>query len=162
MSFKARTIVILAFVLTTLALTIATAYTTYVYIGVYKGTRNLTITIQSFTVNVFNSTEALIETDLTVQNPSEFSFRVLHIQQKLYLEDQYFWVDQIVFPSYHPKYILPFTNDNMTFNMDVPALKIHLISQTEKQDWFMVFTILLEGPLVGIFDIKKFETLQNL
>lgn len=162
MSFKARTIVILAFVLTTLALTIATAYTTYVYIEVYKGTRNLAITTRSFTVNVFNSTEALIETDLTIQNPSEFSFRVLHIQQKLYLEDQYFWVDQIVFPSYRPKYIPPFTGDNVTFNMDVPPLKIPLIHQTEKQNWFIQLTILLEGPLVGVFDIRKSETLQNL
>jgi len=150
MPLNARRIIILAFLLTTIAFSTMAAYTTHLYFRAYTCVRNLNVDIQKFNVNIFNVSYASTETILTIQNPSECTFKVLYIVERLELEGQFISVDGRYMWT-NPMKIPPQSNVTVTLELNIHHDRIQYVKTRLKDYWLMEIRMLLNGLLVGDF-----------
>lgn len=160
MTIDARKTVVMAFIIATIVSTTIVAYTARAYIGLYEATRSFNVTVQKFTVDVFNDTYALIETVLIMQNPSEYTFEVIYVQERLRLNVTGEWQHILVDGAYfwqNPKLMPPFSNVTTTFKTSVPESRIwHITEQTERT-WLVWISVYMKGPFVNEMLLSFYE-----
>lgn len=150
MPLNVRRIIILAFLLTSIAFSAITAYTTHLYFQAYTCVRNLNVGIQEFNVDISNISHASTETILTIQNPSECTFKVLYVVERLELEGQFISIDGTYMWT-KPLEIPPQSNATVTLELNIHHDRIQYVKTRIKDYWLMEIRMLLNGLLVGNF-----------
>ena len=150
MPLNIKRIVSFAFLLITIAFSVTTVQTTHLYFQAYTCVRNLNVDIQEFNVDISNISHASTETILTVQNPSECTFKVLYIEERLELEDQFISIDGIYMWA-KPLEIPPQSNATVTLKLNIDHDQIQYVRTRMENYWFMEIRMLLNGLLVGNF-----------
>lgn len=160
MTPKARRIVKQMYTVTTLIMVATLLYTADIYFRIYRATHALNSDVQSFNVLILNSTHALTETILIIQNPSEVTFEIIFVEERLssnpwgpsgaheFILYSLVWFDT-------PKPIQPASNATVTLNETVRLEKIEKAPRV-----VAAITVSIRGPLVGEFRMKTYETLR--
>lgn len=150
MPLNIKRIVSFAFLLITVAFSAVTIQTTHLYFQAYTCVRNFNVVIQEFTVDISNISHASTETIITIQNPSECTFKVLYIVERLELEGQfieingiYMWLNPLEIPSQ--------SNATVTLELNIDHDQIQYVRARMENYWLMEIRMLLNGPLVGNF-----------
>lgn len=145
MSLNARKIVWIVFLISTIISSFMILYTYNVYFGVYRAIRLVNVSVKGFRLS-FSDDAAWTETNLTIENPTKYTFIVEFFEQELYLNS----LDSkgYIFTAYQPKTAIlnPFSNFNITFKIIIPEHKIHMIISANKRTWLAVFFITIEKP----------------
>jgi hypothetical protein len=152
MRLNKRKIVNISFLLFTIVFAGIVGYTTHVYFIVYVGVQNIQATIPYLNVQIVNSSYILVETPISIQNPSECIFELLQITQGLYLEKP--WkLEQILISSrgWDAQTIPPRSTANVTIQAEVPSTKISDVMTYVESKWIANVRIHFQGPMVGIF-----------
>lgn len=156
MHLEKRKLVLGSFTLITAALILVIPYTTYIYFGIYKATRDFNVTIEKFNVKVFNASDASIEISLTLQNPSDYEFQVLSIRKIFYLDNDFILNEDTYMHATHIS-LPPRSNVTITYEPHVPSSRMpHLNKQAEKT-WFVMIDVSLRGLLIGDFVLTFYE-----
>jgi len=150
MPLNVRRIIILAFLITSIAFSAMTAYTTHLYFQAYTCVRHLNVDIQEFNVDISNISHASTETILTIQNPSECTFKVLYVVERLELEGQFISIDGIYMWT-KPLEIPPQSNTTVTLELKIQHDRIQYVKTRISDYWLMEIRMLLNGLLVGNF-----------
>lgn len=154
MSLVARRIVIITFVIIVVALNIILAYTLYTYVKVSNAVSLFDVTTQRIYPRVFNATYAVVETDLTFHNPSEYTLEISGIQLALYVNGEYLWVENAIL---HGMRLMPFSRKNATIEMVVPSRKVFLLVGSEPKSCYALIYVFTEVPLISRHLTLKFE-----
>lgn len=152
MRLNKRKIVTLSFLLLSIVFAGIVVYTTHVYFMVYVGVKDLHATVPYLTVRIINSSYILVETPISIQNPSECIFQLLMTTQGLYLEKP--WkIEQILISSkgWENLTIPPKSTVNVTIQAEVPFTKIQDVMTYPESKWVANVRIHFQGPLVGVF-----------
>jgi len=145
-----RRIVSFAFLLITIAFSAIAVQTTHLYFQAYTCVRNPNVVIQEFNVDISNISHASTETILTVQNPSECTFKVLYIVERLELEGQFISIDGVYMWT-KPLEIPPQSNATVTLELNIDHDRIPHVRTRMEGYWLMEIRMLLNGLLVGNF-----------
>jgi len=154
---KRRTVVVLTFASVSFLLTAMALYTSYYYFEVYRATHVLDIKVKDFNITFLDSTYALTQTELLIINPSQISFEVIRVAQRLtydqwgqsgtYITGKTDWFEK-------PRLLQPSSNMSVEIEALAPSTKIEF-SKTV----FAELEIFLRGPLIGEFLFNSFEIL---
>lgn len=144
----------------TTVITVATLfYTADFYFRIYRATHALNIEVQGFDVSILNTTHALTETRLTIQNPSEFEFEVVYVEERLSSNPSASGSSSFILHGLawfrDPKPIQPASSITVTINETVHVEKIQTAPRI-----FATITVFLRGPLIGEFLMQSYETLR--
>lgn len=107
---------VVAFMALTLAFTTGLSYSLYAYFGVYAAVRDIHFSIQNFNLTFFDG-NASVQVNLTLHNPSAFSFGALFLRQILYLDGARVGKAMLVWtgsPNRQPLPMPPFSNTLLT------------------------------------------------
>ena len=150
---NARKIVWIAFVITTVASGGILSYTLHVYFGVYRAVRLINISVVGFLFYPSNESP-WTETNITIENPSEYSFTVDLLQQKLYLNS--LDTEGYIFTTYlsNPIILGPFSNFNATFKIIVPDYKISVVASAASRNWMTVFYVWGKGLMLDSLSLS--------
>lgn len=116
MWFSVRKCLVVVFVALTLALSVGFSYSLYAYFGVYKAVRDIHFSIQGFNFT-FVGGNASIQVNLTMHNPSSFSFGALFLRQTLYLDGRRVGEEMLIWTGQNVRKTLPippFSNTHLT------------------------------------------------
>lgn len=152
MRLNRRKIVIISFILLSIVFAGIVGYTTHVYFIVYVGVKDLQATIPYLAVQIVNSSYILVETPISIQNPSECIFNLLMTTQGLYLEKP--WkLEQILISSrgWENLTVQPKSTVNVTIQAEVPFTKIQDVMTYPEAKWVANVRIHFQGPMVGVF-----------
>lgn len=141
----------LAFTTITVALVIATVYSANIYWGVYTAVRRLELRIQQFDIEITNASHAQVDINLTLKNPSAYVFTLRLIQGNLYLDSEYILASE----SNRVLQIAPQSSSELLVGAVVPEQKMRLVSESSGKMWFLYVNIILEGPLIGNFNLSN-------
>ena len=148
MSTNQQKIIMASFILTTVVLTSMLPYTVYLYYGIYRATREIDVRIQKLDVKTLNVSYMVIETELLFENPSEYAFQVLTIQERFWLNEKYLMTMYVQSTGPSNK-IRPMSNTTIISQRQVPShLTQYVTGQTEK-NWVAEMSIMMECPLIG-------------
>lgn len=146
------------YTVTTLIIVATLLYTADIYFRIYRATHALNNDVQSFNVLILNSTHALTETTLIIQNPSEVTFEIIYVEERLSSNPwgptgaHEFILYSLVW-FYKP--LQPASNATVTLNETVRLEKIEKAPRV-----VATITMSIRGPLVGTFRMKTYETLR--
>jgi hypothetical protein len=142
----ARKAIVFVFLASTILSSIIVAYNLYIYFLVFRAVRTLFIEVDELT---FKTLEATLRTDLTIQNPSQVSFEILYVQERLQV-GQTFIRSTGVYMQNHPLKLPPNGNLTIPIESDV-STKISEVTARLKNKWSVQITARLRGLLVGEF-----------
>lgn len=156
---KRLTLAALIFASITLALTAVSIYTGYYYYQVYRATHVLNIQVNKFSITMLNSTYATTQTGIQLINPSNLSFDVIYVTERLTYdqlgqEGQYITGTTQWFQK--PRQLRPASNLTVTINEMVPAYRIE-----NSRTVFAEIYVFFKGPLVGEFLLSSGEVLNE-
>ncbi len=163
MNLNKRKIVIVSFLLISAVFAGFVAYTTHVYFIVYIGVQNIQASIPHLNVQIVNSSYILVETPISIQNPSECIFELLQIHQALYLEKPG-KLEQILINSrgWEDQTIQPMSTLNITIQAEVPSTKIDDVMTYMEGKWVDYVRIHFKGPMVGIFSWQNYWPITEI
>lgn len=142
----ARRAIIVAFLSSTVLFSIISAYTLYVYFQVFRAVRTFIVGIDEFS---FNASDTNLQTNVSIQNPSQSSFDVLYIEERI--EVGGIFIRNVgVYMQDQPLKLLPDRNLTITIKADV-STKISVITDRLDKDWYVQIRYKLRGVLVGEF-----------
>jgi len=152
---KRRTVVALTFASISFLLTAMALYTSYYYFEVYRATHVLDIRVKDFNITFLNNTYASTRTDLLIVNPSQISFEVIYVEQRLtydnwgqsgkYITGRTNWFEK-------PRLLQPSSYMSVEIDALAPSTRIELSKIV-----FAEVKIFLRGPLIGEFLFNSFE-----
>lgn len=157
---KQRKIVWILFVLMTIVSSSILLYSFHVYYGVYRAIRLINITVRNFSFTL-SSESAWTETEITVENPSEYSFNVEYLQQKLYLnsldEDEYIFTGYYLF---NQTVLRPFSTFNITLKIVIPDYKMPMVIKTTDRNWLAIFNIRIKNFIIDALTLSFLKELS--
>jgi hypothetical protein len=122
-----------------------TAYTARIYYSMYLGVRTFQVELKSFNTRILDDTGQSL-TEVTISNPTEFTFNVDSIFETLYLGDEFFlsklWLG-------HPTKIGPEATIDMSNTLDIPETKIPLINGTGQLQWTIELEIVISSTFLS-------------
>jgi hypothetical protein len=108
----------------------------------------------------FSDESAWTETNVTIENPSKYSFNVGLLQQKLYLNS----LDDFgyIFTAYlsNPIILRPISNYNATFKIIVPNHKMNIIASVTNRNWLAAFYISVESLIFDRLTLSFFRQIS--
>ncbi len=153
MSIMWRRIIAASFLLITAAMTSMLLYTVNLYYGIYRATRDISVKVQKFDVRVFNVSYVTIETELLIQNPSEYAFQALAVEQRSWLNGKYIFTIQVDADAD----VLPTSDTMLMSQRQVPShLTRYVVEQTERI-WIAEVHLMIKGPLIGALTLKFYD-----
>lgn len=159
MSTILRKIIMASFILTTVVLTCTLSYSSYLYYGIYSATRGIDFKIQNFDVKILNTSYVMMETELLVENPSEYVFQALTISQRLWLNGRYIVTMHVNFIK--PADIRPMSDTTFMSQQKVPShLTQYVVEQTER-NWIAEIIAMIECPMVGELTLEFHDYPQS-
>lgn len=150
MRLNLRKINVSLFIIFSTLLVSYTAYTAYIYFGMFQAVRLFNVSLKSFDVNISNNT-GNITTAITLSNPSDYTFDIIQINQILYLNREYF--NQSLWKTSAIK-ISPQETTDLSNTASIVEYQITLIHGTIQLNWIAKIVIKLIGPLVGDFELS--------
>jgi hypothetical protein len=156
---NAYKIVWIAFMIGTVASAGLLLYTSHLYFGVSRAIRLINISVKGFFFG-FSDEIAWTETNVTIENPSEYSFNVELLQQKLYLNS--LDSNDYIFTAYlsNPVILRPFSNLNATFKIVVPDYKMPLVAGASNRNWLTVFYVSVKSRISDTLTLDFFKQLS--
>lgn len=137
------------FLATTLISTVFIAYTTHVYVIVFRGVRSFGVATPWFNVKVVNSSYILTTTNLTIQNPSELTFELRLIREMLSINGEFIVSQTQSIPGY--MHIAPNSVVMLTVEAEIPSHRISYVTAHLDEVWVVYIRIYLNAPLVNGF-----------
>lgn len=153
MTFKARRIVKLLYIIMTVMAVAVLFYTADYYFRIYRATHALSVEIHGFDISLLNVTHAQTETNVTIQNPSEFQFEVVYVEERLSSDPsdaESFILHGLTWFSI-PKPIQPASSLTVTVIETVRVEKIETAPMV-----FAEIAVLFHGPLVEEFLMQSY------
>lgn len=142
MNLRKKVVVIAAAI--SICLLSFTAYTARIYYSMYIGVRTFQVELKSFDTRILDDTGQSL-TEVTISNPTEFTFHVVQIFETLYLGEEFFlsklWAG-------HPARIGPGTIVDASNTLDIPESKIPLINVTGQLEWTIVLEIAVSSTFL--------------
>lgn len=139
--------------LITAVLTFTLLYTANLYYGIYGATRDLNVSVQKLDVRVFNVSYVAIETELLVENPSEYAFQALMIEQRSWLNGEYIFTMHVD----RRTDVRPMSNTTLTLQRQVPSHLTRYVAEQTERLWIAQVQVLMEGPLVGTLALSFYD-----
>lgn len=150
-----------AFAMATILLVGAILYSSTVYLGIFKAVRTLEMSISDFDFRILDSTKAVAETVVSLNNSSPHEFHVLHITERVYVNDMFVGTVRLGSTgTYVSIYVPPdsIKNATMTLELDLIYLLDQLVEvllePSSQKDWTLFIDASVEGPLVGKFTVR--------
>lgn len=154
----ARRIILIIYALVTIASLIFLAFSMHEYFGVYTAVHEFSVKIEKFSVIVSNTTHALAETFLVIQNPSVYTFEVNFILQKLYLDDALFGMKALDM-QIDPIWMGPVSNAAITVRIDVGSIEVRWLTESEEKNWDTLIHVGVVAPIIGSSLVRLREKL---
>lgn len=154
-----RKIIIASFILTTVALISTLLYSVHLYYGIYRATRDIDIKIQKFDVKILNVSYAVIETELLIENPSEYAFQALTIGQRFWLNGKYILTMHVNLMN--PTDIRPMSNTTFTSQQQVPPHRTQYVAEQTENNWITEINAMIDCPLIGELTLKFHDFPQS-
>lgn len=143
LNFRKKVVVIAAAI--SICLFSFTAYTARIYYSMYLGVRTFQVELKSFDARILDDSGQSL-TEVTISNPTEFTFNVAEIFETLYLGEEFFlsklWAG-------HPTKIGPRAIVDMSNTLDIPENKIPLINVTGQLEWTIVLEIVVSSTFLS-------------
>ena len=159
MSTILRKIIMASFILTTVALTSTLSYTSYLYYGIYSATRGIDFKIQKFDVKIHNTSYVVMETELLVENPSEYVFQALTIEERFELNGKYIVTMHVNLID--PADISPMSDTTFMSQQKVPSHLTEYVAEQTERNWITIINAMIECPLIGELTLTFYDFPQS-
>lgn len=133
------------------------------YLGVFKALRTFEISVHAFDFTVLNSTQAVTETILSMNNSSPHDFYALQITERVYVNDMFVGTVRLGgLRMSVPIHVPPNSSKNATIVLELdlmllmPQLVELLLDPSSQKNWTLFVETYMEGPLVGKFAMRTF------
>jgi len=153
-----RRIFIIVYASITIISVVLLGYFMSQYFGVYVAVRKFSVTVEKFSVTVHNTTSASTETLLVIQNPSQYTFELVFIMQKLYLNEALFGMRAFDM-KVDPVLLGPGSSVTKTIRIEVGSIKVDELTQSEEKDWDTLIHVGVMVPIVGRSTVRLWEKL---
>lgn len=141
-----RRAIVAVFLFTTIVFVIIAVYTTHTYFQMFASVRAVYAKIDELS---FNASDAILKTIVSIQNPSQGSFDVLYVEERVVVGGV-FIRSAGVYMQNRPLSLPPDGNVTIPIEADV-STKVSEITARLRQNWQVQIRLRLRGFLVGEF-----------
>jgi len=149
MPLNVRKGITIAFLLVSLVFIATVGYSTNLYFAVYAAIRHFDVSIPELNVKVANNSYILINTPITIQNPSNCMLEITQIVEGVRLENEFILSSYEGF--WNPIQLHPTSTVNVTVSAEVPSHRIQYVIAHLEKDWIVDLRIFLRAQIAGSF-----------
>ena len=142
----------------------AIVYSFTAYLGIFKAVRTLEMSISDFDFRVLNSTKAITETVVFMNNSSPHEFYAIYLTERVFVNGMFVGTTHLgTIGRSASIYVPPNSSKNatMTLELDLLFLLPHLVEMllepSSQKEWTLLIDAQMEGPLVGKFTMRTIE-----
>lgn len=128
-----------AFATVSLVVSILLSYSLYVYFGVAEAMRMVGASVEDVSVTADGSD--VIETVVTIENPSEFTLGIIFFEQKLRLNEHEIGTKWLSVSEDYPLVVAQFSSVNVTLTYNAE------VSPTPTNEWIVTVLMVVSNPL---------------
>ena len=153
-----------AFIIATVAVSVAMSYSLSEYLGISIAVRSLHFSVGDFTFEIPDSGHVRATTTLILNNTSSYSFLVVGLHQRVLVNGEYFVgvSEKEGISTSNPLQLLGRSSQNVSLILSVdlailetssPELVELLITPSMQKSWQIYADASMDGPLIGRFSM---------
>ena len=167
MYLDARRLILITFTSVTLISVLSLSYTFYMYVGTYTALRMINVSIQDMGFTIIDSTHATVYNNLSVYNPSKFTFVLSCVHQEIYVNGQFMgegWRTMYT----NVIQLTPLSNVSILMLAGIkddpqvdPDRIVSILNETTEKSWHLITGIYVDAPIIGNVWVKFDEDIQT-